>query len=90
MDNETADHISTGNSDSFETHTINKELHHSIDTILSKFNNDNRQIAFLYFYGGMKNREIARIMDIPTGTVKSRLYKIRENLKAGLEKYHER
>ena len=90
MDNDTVDHVSTGSSDSFETRTINKELHNSIDTILSEFNSDNRQIAFLYFYEGMKNREIARIMDIPTGTVKSRLHKIRESLKAGLEKYHGR
>jgi RNA polymerase sigma-70 factor (ECF subfamily) len=88
MDNETADYITAGNYDSFESHALNKELHHTIDTILSKFNNDYRQTAFLSFFEGMKNRDIARVMEIPTGTVKSRLHKIRKNLKAGLEKYH--
>lgn len=88
MDNETADHLSAGNCHTPENQTLNKEFHHTIDSILRKFNDDNRQIAFLYFFEGMKNRDIARVMDIPTGTVKSRLHKIRENLKAGMEKYH--
>ena len=71
-----------------EERMLYKELHQTIDATLGKLNDDNRQIAFLRFFEGMKNRDIARVMDIPTGTVKSRLHKIRQNLKAGLEKYH--
>ena len=88
MDDESVDNITTEDYDTPENQTLNNELHHTIDNILSKFNEDNRQIAFLYFFEDMRNREIALVMDIPTGTVKSRLHKIRENLKQGLEKYH--
>jgi len=71
------------------TQALNKELHQMITRILNRFDEDNRQIAFLRFFEGMKNRDIARIMDIPTGTVKSRLHKIRTAVKIDLEKYNE-
>lgn len=71
-----------------EVESINKELTQKIENVLNTFSEENRQVAFLYFYEELKNREIAQIMDVPTGTVKSRLHKIREILKKDLEKYY--
>ncbi|MBN1384666.1 MAG: sigma-70 family RNA polymerase sigma factor [Elusimicrobia bacterium] len=70
-----------------EVQSLNKELTQKIENILSSFTKENRQIAFLYFFEGLKNREIAQIMDVPTGTIKSRVHKIRTILKNDLENY---
>ncbi len=71
-----------------EVETLNKELGQEIENILNTLSEENRQIAFLCFYEGLKNREIAQVMDIPAGTVKSRLHNIRRVLKKDLEKYY--
>jgi len=73
-----------------EDRALYKELHQTIGATLDKLNDDNRQIAFLRFFEGMKDGDIAGIMKIPAGTVKSRLHLIRMTLKEALEKYHER
>ena len=72
-----------------EEKTIHKELHQTIEHVLEGLNEENRQIAFLRFYEGMKHRDIARILGIPTGTVKSRLFATRAVLKKALEAYNE-
>jgi RNA polymerase sigma-70 factor, ECF subfamily len=76
--------------DTPEDRALYKELHQTIGATLDKLNDDNRQIAFLRFFEGMKDGDIAGIMEIPAGTVKSRLHSIRMTLKETLEKYHER
>jgi len=88
FDKEGTNDFETKNISSPETQALNKELHQIITSILNRFDEDNRQIAFLRFFEGMKNSDIARVMDIPAGTVKSRLHKIRTALKIDLEKYH--
>ncbi len=40
-----------------------------------------RQIVILYYYDGFSTREIARILKVAEGTVKSRLSRARQNLK---------
>ena len=75
--------------DSPEAKSLNKELHQKIENLLGTFSEENRQIAFLRFYEGMKDRDIARVMEVPTGTVKSRLHKIRTILKKDLETFYE-
>ena len=40
-----------------------------------------RQIIVLYYYDGFSTREIARILKIREGTVKSRLSRARQSLK---------
>lgn len=82
--------VSASLSNSPEDDIIYKELYLKIDRILDTFSENNRQIAFLRFYEGMKLGEISRIMNIPTGTVKSRLHKSRSILKKALETYNER
>jgi RNA polymerase sigma factor (sigma-70 family) len=76
--------------DTPEDRALYKELHQTISATLDKLNDDNRQIAFLRFFEGMKDGDIAEIMKIPAGTVKSRLHLVRVTLKEALEKYHER
>jgi RNA polymerase sigma-70 factor (ECF subfamily) len=76
--------------DTPEDRALYKELHQTIGAALDKLNDDNRQIAFLRFFEGMKDGDIAGIMQLPAGTVKSRLHSIRMTLKEKLEKYHER
>jgi RNA polymerase sigma-70 factor (ECF subfamily) len=75
---------------SSEDKVLQKELHREIDRVLGTFSEDNQQIAFLRFFEGMKHREIARIMNIPTGTVKSRLHACRTQLRDVLEAYNGR
>lgn len=69
--------------------TLDKELYRVIEKIIAQFNEGKRQVAFLYFFEGMKNREIAQILNIPTGTIKSRIHNIRITLEKELESYHE-
>jgi RNA polymerase sigma factor (sigma-70 family) len=68
---------------------LSKELYQTIHGALNDLNEDSRQIAFLRFFEGMKEGDIARIMEMPAGTVKSRLHSIRTLIKDALEKYHE-
>jgi RNA polymerase sigma-70 factor (ECF subfamily) len=72
-----------------EAGMIHRELHQEIDRVIATFSKDNQQIAFLRFYEGMKHREIARIMNIPTGTIKSRLHQARSLLRKAVEAHHE-
>lgn len=50
----------------------------------------NRQIAFLRFHEEMKIAGISRILQIPPGTVKYRIYRIRQGLKDFMEDENER
>lgn len=44
--------------------------------------NKDRQILYLYFWQQMPQTEIAKRLKIPVGTVKSRLYKAKQNFKS--------
>ena len=46
---------------------------------------DTKQLAFLRFHQGLGYREISRVMGIPVGTVKFRVHKLREKMRAHLE-----
>ena len=72
-----------------EDQLLDQELHRHVDKVLKSLDNDLCQIAFLRFYEGMKCRDIAQIMEIPHGTVKSRLHHIRQTIKKELEVYNE-
>ena len=47
---------------------------------LDKLDEDLRLVTVLYYYDDIKVKEISEIMDIPIGTVKSRLSRARERL----------
>lgn len=53
-----------------------KELYKTLDTL-----SDTYRIPFLLHFQGFEYKEIANQLDIPIGTVKSRIYSARQNLK---------
>ncbi|WDP84402.1 MAG: sigma-70 family RNA polymerase sigma factor [Desulfobacter sp.] len=57
-------------------------LNAAIDRLPVKY----REVLILYYMDEMRYREIAAALDIPIGTVMSRLTRARENLKTGLLK----
>ncbi len=71
-----------------ETRLLDKEMNNQIEQVLSGFNFEFRQIAYLRFYEGLTCRQISNIMSIPSGTVKSRLHTMRQKIKKALEKYN--
>ena len=48
--------------------------------ILDKLDTDFKEIVILYYYNNFKQDEIARILDIPKGTVKSRLHRAKAEI----------
>ena len=46
---------------------------------------DFRHAVILYYYEGFRTKEIARMMNLSEGTVKSRLNRARQKLKTALE-----
>ncbi len=47
---------------------------------LATLSDDHREVVFLTFYEGLSYPEIAAILDIPAGTVKSRMYHAKRRL----------
>lgn len=45
-----------------------------------------RNLLHFFYHSGRSVAEIAEIFGLPTGTVKSRLFSVRENLKQQLER----
>ena len=58
----------------------------SLERFLNQLENELREITVYYYYDELDVKEIAKIMDIPTGTVKSRLSRARQKIKAMIEK----
>lgn len=59
---------------------------YGIKKAMESLSEDQKLITILYYYDYYSIKEISRIIDIPEGTVKSRLSKARELLKQKLEK----
>jgi RNA polymerase sigma factor (sigma-70 family) len=59
-----------------------KEIHKSIDAL-----EDEYRIPFTMFFEGYKYKEIAEELDLPLGTVKSRIFFTRKKLKKSLKEY---
>lgn len=57
------------------------ELWHLVTALPQEF----RDVVILYYYEGFLAKEISRMLKIPEGTVKSRLGRAREKLRAALE-----
>ncbi len=58
-----------------------KEDQNDVWDSVMELGEQHRQIVILYYYDGFSTREIAGILRIPEGTVKSRLSRARQNLK---------
>lgn len=52
---------------------------------LSSLDNESQQLVYLHYFDGFSLNDISHILDTPKGTLKSRLYSIRQQLKKVLE-----
>lgn len=69
-----------------ETYYDTYKVESSLERILKKIDSDLKEVTVLYYYDELTVKEIARIMSIPEGTVKSKLSRAREKLRLLLEK----
>ncbi|MBN1201725.1 MAG: RNA polymerase sigma factor [Anaerolineae bacterium] len=60
------------------------EMRHSVRQAIGALSIDQRVTVVLYYLNGLSIQDIAEILDLPVGTVKSRLYYARENLRSKL------
>ncbi len=60
------------------------ETRQKVRSAISALNLDQRVVVVLYYLNGLGLQDIAAILDLPVGTVKSRLYYARENLRGKL------
>jgi RNA polymerase sigma-70 factor (ECF subfamily) len=64
--------------------TEQTELRQKVRQAIGALSIDQRVVVVLYYLNGMNLQDIAEILDLPVGTVKSRLYYARENLRNAL------
>jgi RNA polymerase sigma-70 factor (ECF subfamily) len=57
-----------------------------VRTCVDKLGADHRECVHLVFYQGMALADVARIQQIPEGTVKTRLFHARQKLKQCLQR----
>jgi RNA polymerase sigma-70 factor, ECF subfamily len=67
--------------------TLQSELKHKIQTAVSSLPKLQREVVTLYHLEELSIEEICLILDVPSGTVKSRLARAREILKIKLKTY---
>lgn len=65
--------------------TDRRELHERVQAALQELEEESRQIVILREFEGMAYDEIAGLLRIPVGTVRSKLHRARRTLKARLE-----
>ena len=68
-----------------ERHAERRELRQQLETALQELADHEREIFVLKEFEGLRYREIAELLDIPMGTVMSRLYSARQHLASKLE-----
>jgi RNA polymerase sigma-70 factor (ECF subfamily) len=64
--------------------TEQTELRRNVRKAINDLSIDQRVVVVLYYLNGLNLQDIAEILDLPIGTVKSRLYYARENLRGKL------
>ncbi len=75
------------NEDTPESQMINKELRETINMIVNQLDDKMRIPFLLFYYSQMSIENISKTMDVPVGTVKSRLHNARIYVKNKLEVY---
>lgn len=71
--------------DSPATEILKNERDRAISQAVRKLEYRQRTAVILYYYNGLGTKEIAKVMDCMEGTVKSRLFTARKNLKSLLK-----
>ena len=64
----------------------NYEIENSLEWVLNQIDKDLREIVVLYYYDDFSVADIANVLEIPQGTVKSRLSRAREQIKEIIKK----
>lgn len=77
--------LSTDQMDQPDHHYHRNEVMHAIETGFNHLNARQQEIARMRFYEEKSVEEIAEILKIPEGTIKSRLFTIRKKLQAYLK-----
>ncbi len=75
------------NLESIEVDRNQKDNDLQVKELVQRLKNDSRVILSLYYFEQLSISEISIALNIPPGTVKSRLFKAREELKQLWEKY---
>ena len=74
------------NNTSNEDMTLNKEIEKTdIEVAISKLDKELKIVVVMYYYNNLKVHDIAEVLEIPAGTVKSRLSRARESLYQNLK-----
>lgn len=77
---------SSGITDSPAVQVLRNERDQAIIEAVRKLEYRQRAVVILYYYNGLGTKEISRVMECMEGTVKSRLFTARKNLKSLLSK----
>ena len=70
-----------------ETSAERREIQQCVQQALNSLNRDDAQIILLRDLQGVRSEDIAETLDVPVGTVKSRLHRARPALRASLAPY---
>ncbi len=74
-----------------EEYLMRQDMREIVQKIMQKELSDVQyRTVLLYYYDGLSLSEIAEWMDCSEGTVKSRLYKAKELIKTGMQKYSQK
>lgn len=80
--------LRAGPKSSPETIVEQNELQQIVRDALNALRFEHRVVLVLFYLGGLSLKEIAHILDLPEGTVKSRLHYGRKRLRSRLERDH--
>ena len=75
------------NLDSIEIDCRQKNDDLRVKELIQRLKNDSRAVLSLYYFEQLSVAEISIVLNVPRGTVKSRLFKARQELKQLWEKY---
>jgi len=64
----------------------NYEIENSLEWVLNQIDKELKEIVVLYYYDDFSVADIANVLDIPQGTIKSRLSRAREQIKEIIKK----
>ena len=62
------------------------KIENSLEWVLNQIDKDLKEIVVLYYYDDFSVADIANVLDIPQGTIKSRLSRAREQIKEIINK----